>query len=234
MADEGLYIHNGNGFVRQNSGACKRQGNGSECEIYAFNGGAFKIYPREQSTSISPGSNGGIGFYTVRQNYSNTYSNKAMQGYYGGYSSTGSSGQSIGHIYWRGGKPHINNLIRVDRVRFSIGRNVHTGWYNNYITGYLRMSNISNSGSYSQCIGTVQGSPQFTFSWAPYNQTTTIDYNGDLNNFMYRFLTDSRYQALCLYTGETYGNKPYNGEYYSANYAGTNNVSIEIWATYQP
>lgn len=229
----GLYINTGNGMVLQNSGVCKRQGDKSECEIYAHNGSQWnKIYPRQQDWNLPSGANGGIAFCTFRQNYSNLYTNKAMQGWYGGYTGS-SSGQQIGNIYWRNGKPTApGTLVSVDRVRFSINRNVHTGWYNNTITGYLRMSPNTNNGTFASQVDAVRNSPQFTFSWLPYGNTTTIDNNSGLNNFFYQFLSNSYYNSITLYSGETSGSG-YAGERYSANYAGTMNVQVEIWAKYQ-
>lgn len=229
----GLYVNYGSGFQLKDSGTCKRQGDGSECEIYAHNGSGWdKIYPRYVSWSLPNGGNGGIGLSTIRSGYGGTSwrVGRAMQGYYTG--KEGNSQQSIGHIYWNGGKPSIPGLVSVDRVRFSIWRNVNTGWYNNAVTGMLRCSNQTNSGTFNGCVGVVQGSPRFDFTWNVGGTMTTIDNNANLNNFMYQFLTNGTYQALCLYTGET-GGSWYNGGCYSANYAGSTSISIEIWATRQ-
>lgn len=234
MADEaGLYIHNGNGFQLQNAGVCKKQGDGSECEIYAYdwNNAAYKIYPREQSWSMPNGGNGGIGLITFRSNYPNTTPDRAMQGWYGGYS--GGSGQQIGNIYWRGGKPSVpGTLVRVDRVRFEIYRNVNTGWYNQARTCVLHMSPETTGGSFSSQVGAVAGSPSFSFTWGVGGTSTVIDNNSGLNDFFYSFLSNGYYQSISLYNGESSGSG-YRGEKFSTNYAGTRNVNIEIWATYQ-
>lgn len=241
MPEMGLYIHNGSGYQLKDSGACFRKtGSGnSECEIFARTGSGWqKIYPRYVSWSLPNGGQGGIGLSTIRSGYGGTNwkVGRAMQGFYTG--KEGNSQQSIGHIYWNWGKPSISGLVSIDRVAFSIWRNVNTGWYNRVITGSLRCSNydtntiVNRAGSFNGCVGTVQNSPRFDFTWNVGNTLTTIDNNGSLNNFMYQFLTNGGYQSLCLYTGET-GGSWYNGGCYSANYAGTTSVSIEIWATVQ-
>lgn len=229
----GLYINKGNGMQIQNSGVCKKQGDRSECEIYAHTGSGWtKIYPRQQDYNIPNGSNGGIGLSTVRSGYSSWKTGRAMQGYYSG--NEGRPLQSIGHIFWNNGKPTFpGTLVGISRVRLSIIRNINTGSYNSTVTGYLRMSNLRNSGTWNQCIGTVQSSPQFTFTWGVGGTTTTIDNNANLNDFMYKFFTNGTYQSLCLYTGETGANVSYGGGNWSRNYAGTSSVSIEIWAQYQ-
>ncbi len=74
MADKGLYIHNGSGWVLQNNGHATRQGGYGEAEIFAHNGGGWeKIYPREQSFSADTGNNGGFSMRTVSQNYGTYY-----------------------------------------------------------------------------------------------------------------------------------------------------------------
>lgn len=236
MANEGLYIHNGSSYVLQNNGVCKRLGYNTEAEIYAYNssGGTFKIYPREQSKNIPPSANGGLVMSTVSQNYGTSWkASKAMQGYFNGYE--GNPGQRIGHIFWKNGKPSSSGLIRVDRVKMTIKRNINTGWYNNEITGYLGMSNLSygdiGNKRFSDCSSFVRNHSKFSFSWVKGGGTTTVDNNSSLNNFIYNFLTTSGAHSLCLDSNESSGIY-YKGQRFSANYAGTSAFSIEIWATF--
>ena len=172
-----------------------------------------------------------MAYITFRSNFSNKVEGKANQGWYGGWYGRNGSGQQIGNIYWRGGKPSLPGLVSIDRVSFSIARNVHVGWYNNVRTCTLHMSTETTGGSFSSQVGTVAASPSFSFSWNVGGTTTTIDNNGDLNNFFYHFFTNG-YQSISLYNGESSGSG-YRGEKYSTNYAGTSSVSIQIWATCQ-
>ena len=234
MADMGLYVRTGNGWQLKDSGTCyKKTGSGnSECEIFARTGSGWqKIYPRYVSKQVNPGDSGGLAYITFRSNYSNKVEGKANQGWYGGWYGRGGSGQQIGNIYWRGGKPSLPGLVSIDRVRFEIARNVHVGWYNNVRTCTLHMSTETTGGSFSSQVGTVASSPSFSFSWNVGGTTTAIDNNGSLNNFFYSFFTNN-YQSISLYNGESSGSG-YNGEKYSTNYAGTSSVSIQIWATRQ-
>lgn len=125
-----------------------------------------------------------------------------------------------------------HGLLRVDRVKFQIYRNVNTGWYNNNVTGVLRFNNVTTGSNFSTAKSNVQGST-FSFTWLKGGQTTTIDNDSNLNTFMYNFLK-SGCQSLCLYNGETYADKPYGSDKMSTNYAGTKNVYIEMWVTYEP
>ena len=234
MANDGLYIHNGSSFVRQNSGVCKRQGSGAECEIYAYNssGSAFKIYPREISYTINPSASGGIALDTATEvNW--WREDKAMQGYYSSSGSYTTTGENIGMIYWRNGKPKPpGTIVDVTNVQFSIKRNVNTGWYNNRITGYLGLSNITNSGSFASAKSYVKSHARWSFDWNVGGTTTTISNNSGLNSLIKTFLTTSSAKALCLYSGETSGIN-YNGEWMSRNYAGSSSISIKIWLTYE-
>ncbi len=126
-----------------------------------------------------------------------------------------------------------HGLLRVDRVRFEIYRNVNTGWYNNNIIGTLRFNNVtSDNSNFNTAKSNVQGD-KYEFTWLKGGQTTVIDNDPKLNTFMYNFLK-SGCKSLCLYNGENSPNKPYGNDKMSTNYAGTKNVYIEMWVTYEP